>query len=347
MSSFYKQYFTKQRKYVLLTIVLWIAIPLFFLLDISTGTIKIPFKETLNALFGANTTLPTWKIIVSDTRLPQSITATAAGLGLSVSGLLMQIYFRNPLAGPSVLGVSSGASLMVLLAMLFMGSINWVKETFVLSNGIFFFAAITGSLLVLLVLLIIQRFSNNYTVLLIAGLMISYLVSSVESILLQFSNAEQIQRFIHWGMGSFSGHTLNASVNLMLLCVIFFVITLGMVKKIDLYNQGETYAKTMGVNIKRVTVALLLISAVLAALITAYCGPIAFIGMAVPHLTRLLINTDKHRIFIPAVAATGVLLALICSTLSRGLLAGISLPLNAVTSIIGAVVVLWLLFKKK
>jgi iron complex transport system permease protein len=347
MKVFSEAYQSKQKQYRLITIILWMLTPVFFILDISVGSIDIPFSKILRVITGDEITPEVWKIIIRDTRLPQAIIAVAAGMGLSLSGLLMQIYFRNPLAGPSVLGVSSGASLMVLVVMTVAGSANFIKQADFLSSSIIYIAAITGALTVLFLLLLLVRILHNYTILLIAGLMLSYLVSSVESIILQFSNAEQIQRFVNWGMGSFSGHTLHSSLYLIMFCMILFTIVLSMIKKIDLYNQGEEFAKTMGINMQQITYAMLLISGCFTALITAYCGPVAFLGMAVPHLTRLMVKTDKHIIFIPAVAATGILLALLCSTISRSMLAGITLPLNAVTSIIGASVVLWLLFRKK
>ena len=281
--------------------------------------------------------------------MPQAITALFAGAALSVSGLLMQTLFKNPLADPSMLGVSSGAGLGVSIIVLLTGIIG---EKALVSFGLWAdlsvsIAAFVGASMVLLLLLLFSFKLKNMTSLIIIGLMISYLAGSITDIMKYFSMKEDIHAFVIWGLGSFSAvgsskiwfFTISISIGL--------ILSILLIKKLNIIILGDTYAENLGLNIKKNNIAIILISGFLTAIVTAYCGPISFLGLAVPHLTRFIFRTSDHRILLPTTMLMGMSVSLLCNIVAR--IPGFegNLPINAVTAFIGAPVVIWVILRKR
>lgn len=318
-----------------------------FICNVALGSVSIPFAETLKILVGQAPKVDAWQIILFDYRVPKALTAILVGSGLAISGLLMQTLFRNPLAGPFVLGISSGASLGV--ALLLMGSAvlgGW--STLYLTNALSLtLAASAGSVLVLAVVMGLASRIRDTMALLIIGLMFGSLSSAVVSILSYSSNKEQLQRFIFWSFGNV-GNLSWYEIGV-LACTIFIGLVLSVlsIKKLNALLLGENYASSLGVDIKKSRFLIILAAGILAGSCTAFVGPIAFIGLAVPHLTRQLFNTMEHKVLLPAMALCGAILMLVCDILAQ--LPGTAqvLPINAITSLLGAPVVIWLLVRKK
>lgn len=324
-----------------------IALLFFWILNISLGSVGIPFKEIAKGLFGNDLSKETWKHILFNFRIPKSITAIITGAGLSLVGLLMQTLFRNPMAGPSVLGITSGAGLGV--AILVMGTSVISGFSFVGFNLhiSIVVAAILGSLVVLLgILLLSYRIKNTLSILII-GLMLGALTSSIVSILAYFSNAEVLQQYMFWGFGSL-GHLSTSELSILSTVVIIGMIAIvPFLKPLNSLLLGENYAQNMGVNILRLKNFLLIITGVLTGVITAFVGPIAFIGIAVPHIARLVFNTSNHKVLVPAVIFIGAILLLICDSIAQLPHSEKVVPINAITSLFGAPLVIWLLLYKK
>ena len=315
---------------------------LFFVLDLSLGAAKIPVGDILSILFGGEGAKEHWPTII-ESRLAQSTTALLAGAGLAVCGLQMQTLFRNPLAGPSVLGVSSGASLGVALVVLAAGDVL-LGDYGISGNLAIILSAVAGAALVLMgIIALAGKIKDNVTIL-IGGLMIGYTASAIVSVLMHYSEQDKIQQFVIWGFGSFSGVAYSQLKIFVLVVLVGLALNVLLVKSLNALLLGETYAGSMGMAVKRTRILIILTTGLLAGTITAFCGPIAFLGLAVPHLTRSLFNTSDHRILIPAVILTGTSLALICDLLSRY---PVNLPLNAVTSLIGAPVVIWIIIRQR
>ena len=287
-----------------------------------------------------------WKTIIQDYRIPKAITAVLVGSGLSISGLLMQTLFRNPLAGPFVLGISSGASLGVALLILGSSLIGGIGAIAFSSFGMAI-AASLGAFLVLSAVLIAANKVRNTMSILIIGLMFGSLTSAIISVLAYFSSAEQLQQFIFWGFGSLG----NLSWNELLIFTIIFLIGISLlafiIKPLNSMLLGENYAKSLGINIKQTRNLVLIITSILTGVITAFSGPIAFVGLAVPHLTKLLFNTSNHKVLLPAVTITGAILMLIADIISQLPTIEYTLPINAITSLFGAPIVIWLLVRKR
>ena len=287
-----------------------------------------------------------WKTIIQDYRIPKAITAVLVGSGLSISGLLMQTLFRNPLAGPFVLGISSGASLGVALLILGSSLIGGISAIAFSSFGMAI-AASLGAFLVLSAVLIAANKVRNTMSILIIGLMFGSLTSAIISVLAYFSSAEQLQQFIFWGFGSLG----NLSWNELLIFTIIFLIGISLlafiIKPLNSMLLGENYAKSLGINIKQTRNLVLIITSILTGAITAFSGPIAFVGLAVPHLTKLLFNTSNHKVLLPAVTITGAILMLIADIISQLPTLEYTLPINAITSLFGAPIVIWLLVRKR
>jgi iron complex transport system permease protein len=317
-----------------------------WLVNISVGSVAIPIGETFKFLLHQNLENDTWQTILEGLRFPKSLTVIVVGMGLSVSGLLMQTLFRNPMAGPSVLGISSGASLGV--AFFLMGSSWWgissagwgMQMSIVLS-------AIVGALGVLGLILILSYKIKNTLSILIIGLMLSALTSSVISVLSYFTTSQKLQQYIFWGFGNVSNLTyselafLYTSVGIGLFIVLFFL------KPLNSLLLGENLAQSMGVNIRFTQNTILIIVGVIVGILTAFVGPIAFIGLAVPHIARLIFKTSNHMILFPAVILLGSIVMLICDTLSQLPFSEQVIPINAVTSLIGAPLVILLILKQK
>ena len=306
----------------------------------------IPLKDIFNAVIGAETK-ETWSYIIWNYRIPKAITSVLVGGALAVSGLLMQTLFRNPLAGPFVLGISSGASLGA--AFLIMGSslfTGWF--TYGIINDISLaIAASLGSFAVLLVVVVVATRIKDSMALLIIGLMFGSITAALVTVLSYFTNAEQLRQYIYWSFGTV-GNLSWAQIQLLILAVLAGVIlSILSIKSLNALLLGEQYAKSMGVRIKSSRYIIIIATGILAGSVTAFAGPIAFIGLAVPHLTRQIFNTTDHRILLPAVLIYGAILLLICDTIAQLPNTAYVLPINAITSIIGAPVVIWLLMRKK
>ena len=313
------------------------------LVNVSLGSVSIPLSQTLKALIGQPLENPSWEYILYDYRFPKALTAILVGGGLALSGLLMQTLFRNPLAGPFVLGISSGASLGA--ALLLMGSALW--GSFLFSDVSLVIAASIGSFLVLLVVVLVANKVRDTMTLLIIGLMFGSITSAIVSVLAFFSDAEQLQRFIFWSYGSVGNLSWEQNALLGIAVLVGVVLTIFHIKSLNAFLLGEHYAQSLGVQLKKSRLGIIVATGLLAGSITAFAGPIAFVGLAVPHLTRQIFNTMEHKTLIPAVFLYGAILMLLCDTLAQLPTSAKVLPINAITSIIGAPVVIWLLIRKR
>lgn len=326
--------------------ILIISLIAIWFLNISLGSVSIPFKDIISSIFEGAASKDSWRTIIINYRIPKAITAVMVGAGLSVSGLLMQTLFRNPLAGPFVLGISSGASLGVALLILgssLFGGIAYIST----SNFGMAIAASLGSFLVLSAVLIAANKIRNTMSILIIGLMFGSLTSAIISVLAYFSSAEQLQQFIFWGFGSLGNLSWSELSVFGSLFFVGIVLVLLIIKPLNSMLLGENYAKSMGVNLKRTRNIILIITSILTGVITAFSGPIAFVGLAVPHLTKLIFNTSDHKILIPAVLICGAILMLIADMIAQLPLSEYTLPINAITSLFGAPIVIWLLVRKR
>ena len=315
--------------------------------NVSLGSVNIPFEETFKAVFSQSIQNETWEYIIWNYRIPKAITALLVGGGLALSGLLMQTLFQNPLAGPFVLGVSSGASLGV--ALLIMGS-SLISGLFVFDLANDYSLAIMaslGSFLVLMIVMLIAARVKDTMALLIIGLMFGSITAAVVSILSYFTKAENLQQYIYWSFGSLGNLDWQQIALLSILILIGIVLSILAIKPLNSFLLGENYAQSMGVNIKKSRYLIIIATGILAGSITAFAGPIAFIGLAVPHLTRQVFKTSDHKILIPAVLLVGAILMVLCDTVAQLPTSVNVLPINAITSIIGAPVVIWLLVKKR
>ncbi len=317
------------------------------LLNIAEGQVAIPIKEVFKSLFGGEASKDTWEYIIVNFRLPKAITAILVGIGLSVSGLLMQTLFRNPLAGPYVLGLSSGSSLGVAFVILGAGLLPAVFSQFLLSSYGVILASCLGSLLVLLLILIVSQRLRDTMSILIVGLMFSSFTGAIVSVFTYFSSAEQLQKYTFWSMGSIGNLSWQNIIILTVCVVLGLLISLTSLKPLDALLLGENYAKSMGLNIQRTRYIIILATSILAGSITAFAGPIAFVGLAVPHLSKLLFHTSNHKILFFGTVIIGAVIMLFCDTVSQMPGFDFTLPINAITSIIGAPVVIWLIVKKK
>ena len=336
-----------QKSYKTHFLILGIILILAFLMNVSLGSVAIPFNEVVSSLVGGETSKSSWEFIILDYRLPKAITAILAGGGLAVSGLLMQTLFRNPLAGPFVLGLSSGASLGVAFLILGAGIFGGAFGVLLLSSWSLVIASALGSFLVLLAVLSVSYKVKDTMTLLIIGLMFGSVTAAIVAVLSYFSNAEQLQQFVFWSFGTL-GNVSWQGVFILLLCVVIgIVLSIISVKPLNTLLLGENYAKSMGINIKKTTLFIILATSLLAGSITAFAGPIAFVGLAVPHLTRQYFTTSNHIILLPAVLISGAILMLVCDTVAQLPFTEYTLPINAITSLLGAPVVIWLLVRKR
>lgn len=320
------------------------AVLLLFLLSIFVGSVNIPASDVIDILVGKGDGPE--KFIITGSRLPMAVTAVFAGAGLAISGLLLQTAFRNPLAGPSILGITSGASLGVAFVMLLMGGAISAGPLAIGGYAAVIAGAFAGSLIVMGALLALSSLLKNDLMLLITGIMIGYLVSSAIMLLNYTATADGVQSYVMWGMSTFNGVSSDqlpmfCGVASFGMCLAFLIM-----KPLDILLLGDSYARNLGVNLKRVRNLLLLATGILTAVITAYCGPVSFIGLAVPHIARLVFPTDSHRVLMPATSLCGAAIALLCCLLCV-LPANSVIPINAVTPVIGAPVVLWVLFRRR
>jgi iron complex transport system permease protein len=318
-----------------------------FFTNISLGSIRIPFQDVFTSLTGGQASRSTWEYIIINYRLPKAITAVLVGMGLSISGLLMQTLFRNPLAGPYVLGLSSGASLGVAFVILGAGLVPPFLSGILLSSYGVVVASTLGSSTVLLVILIISRRLRDTMTILIVGLMFGSFTSAVVGVLTYFSSAEQLQKFTFWSMGSLGNLSWSSILVLTVCVVIGLLLSLFSVKPLNALLLGENYAQSMGLNFKRTRFIIIIATSILAGSITAYAGPIAFIGLAVPHIAKLLFQTSNHSILYWSTLLLGAAIMLICDAVSQMPGMDITLPINAITSLLGAPIVIWLIVRKR
>ena len=325
------------------------SIFLFFFLNLVLGSVSIPLRAVWNILWGTGNESVIWQNIIWKSRVPQALTALVAGAGLSVSGLQMQTVFRNPLAGPSVLGISSGASLGVAFVVLLSGSLGGValSKLGFMGEIALTIAAIAGSLSIMaLIVFVSQKVRGNVT-LLIIGVMIGYIANAVIGVLKFFSVEEDIRAYVIWGLGSFARVSGDQMTLFICIMVVLLPLSFLLVKTLNLLLLGDAYARNLGLNIKRARLLVITCSGVLVAIVTAYCGPIIFLGLAVPHLCRGMFRTSDHRILMPASLLAGASLALVCNLIAR--MPGFegALPVNSVTALVGAPVVMSVLFNKR
>lgn len=330
-------------------LLLGLSIIAFLILNLLLGTVKIPVEDVIDILLGNDVDNRIWTNIVMKSRLPQSLTAAMAGAGLAVSGLLMQTVFRNPLAGPSVLGISSGASLGVACVVLLSGSIGGValSKLGVIGEVTITLSAIIGSLLIMALIAFVAQKVRGNVILLIMGVMIGYIANAIIGVLKFFSAEEDIRAYVIWGLGSFSRVSGGQTTVFIVLMLILLPTTFFLIKTLNLLLLGDSYARNLGLNIKHARLFVIGCSGVLVAVVTAYCGPIVFLGLAVPHICRGLFHTSNHATILPASLLGGASLALLCNLIAR--LPGFegALPVNSVTALVGAPVVMWVLFNKR
>ena len=339
----------RRQQIILLALVLLLVIA--FVLSIAIGSVNIPIGSVWRVLLGGEAERTTWRTIIVQIRLPKALTAVLAGAALSIAGLQMQTLFRNPLADPYVLGVSSGASLGVAVAVLGAGFALGVAST-PFAAGLTTFSALgvvgaasLGAAVVLLLTLAVSRFIQNNLTLLVFGLMIGYLTSALVSLMLFFSNPERMQAYLLWTFGSFGGTTWAQLQVLLPVVLLTLLAAIASAKAMNTLLLGETYARSLGVNITRTRIWITATASVLAGAITAFCGPIGFLGIAVPHLARNLLRSADHRVLAWACVLLGAGLALLCDLATH--FGSIALPLNATTSLLGAPVVVWVILRRR
>ena len=333
--------------YKLPIIVLSILLLLCFFINLSLGSASIPIDDVFNALIGKSTSNENWQYIVQDYRLPKAITAILVGSGLGISGLLMQTLFRNPLAGPFVLGISSGASLGVALVILGAGFFGASLTALLISKWSIVIAASLGSFLVLLAVLIVSTRVRDTMAILIIGLMFGSITAAVVSVLSYFASADQLQQYMFWGFGSLGNLSWSELLIFFIIYCFGILLSLVSIKALNTLLLGENYAKSLGLNIKQSRLLIIIATSLLAGTTTAFAGPIAFIGLAIPHITRLIFNTSNHKVLLPAVFVLGAIVMLICDSIAQLPTSDYTLPINAITSLIGAPVVIWLLVRKR
>lgn len=328
----------------LITLALLLVAVLF--LNISIGSSYVPLPEVFKSLFGS-ASKPTWEQIIFNYRFPKAITAIIVGSGLGISGLLMQTLFRNPLAGPFVLGITSGASLGVALVTMGASLFGGIALGILASKWSLIVAATLGSFLVLLTVLVVSSKVRDTMAILIIGLMFASISAAAVNVLSYFSSAEELQQFFFWGFGSLGNLDWNEILVLSVIYSLGLFFTIISIKTLNTLLLGENYAKSLGIDIKKSRLIIIIATSLLAGTITAFAGPIAFIGLAIPHITRQVFNTSNHKILIPAVFLFGAIIMLICDIIAQLPGSDSTLPINAITSLFGAPIVIWLLVRKR
>ncbi|MEL6438183.1 MAG: iron ABC transporter permease [Cyanobacteria bacterium J06621_8] len=342
--------FLNKKTYKLIIIaILFSSLILVFLADLAFGSVNIPIQQVVTTLLGGEAQKTTWTTIIIKFRLPKALTATLAGAALGVSGLQTQTLFKNPLAGPFILGISSGASLGVALLVL---AVNTTGVGVLLTNlGIIgdlslAIAASLGAALVLAMVLLVSRSVPDSITLLILGLLFGYATNAIVSILLHFSENNQIQSYLQWTFGSFGGVTWRQMLILAPVILLGLIIALLLSKSLNVMLLGESQAQTLGLAVQQTRFWIITSASILAGAITAFCGPIGFVGVVVPHLCRNLFKTVDHKILIPAVAVVGAILALVADLVSQLPGSETVLPLNSITALIGVPVVMWVILHR-
>ncbi len=321
------------------------ALLVLFIVNLSIGAVEIPFIKIVGRLLGYSTGNETWDYIILNFRFPKAITAILAGIALSVSGLMMQTLFRNPLAGPDVLGLTSGSGLGVAFVVLGAAFLPATISEIATSPFATIIASCLGSFLVLIAVLLVSQKLRNTMAILIIGLMFGSLASAIVSVLTFYSSAEQLQRYAFWALGNLSNMSWEAIFILFISVAIGLGISIFSIKPLNALLLGENYAKSMGLNFKRSRLLIIIATSLLAGSITAFVGPIAFIGLAVPHIAKLIFKTSNHAVLLIATVLLGAIALLLCDCFSQLPGTDIILPINAITSILGAPIVIWLLVR--
>lgn len=335
------------KRNVCIILLLVAGIIVLFAMSLIVGSVRIPLADVCDILFDKFEGKESWKYIIMENRLPQALTAMLCGASLAVCGLMLQTAFRNPLAGPDVFGISSGAGLGVAIVMLFLG--GSVSTTLFTVSG--FLAILTsafvGAIVVTMIILFLSTMVKNGVLLLIVGLMVGYVSSSAVALLNFFASEEGVKSYMVWGMGNFGGVSMNHMLLFALLCLVGIIASIFLIKPLNIMLLGTQYAESLGINIRQMRNLLLVTVGLLTAVTTAFCGPVSFIGLAIPHISRLLFHTDNHQILLPGTVLTGAVIALFCNLICYlpGEL-GI-IPLNAVTPLIGAPVIIYVIIKRR
>ena len=319
-----------------------------FVANLVYGAVPIPLSKVFGILLGGDVGNAAWQHIVLQSRFPQAVTALFAGASLAVSGLLLQTLFKNPLAGPSILGISDGANLGVALVMLFFGNSLHLFSTYSFGGSLaMIIAAFLGACVILGIIIYFSTKVSSPVMLLIIGIMVGYLASSVISILNYYSSADRVHAYVMWGMGDFSGVSIERLPFFIICSVVGLFLAVMMVKPLNALLLGETYATNLGVKVKFVRIIILLCTGILTATVTAFCGPVSFIGLAVPHIARLLLGSSNHTMLLPVTILAGSCVALLCNALT--VLPGNDsiLPLNAITPLVGAPVIIYVIINRK
>lgn len=335
------------RRALLIYIGIAVSILLLFGLNLTTGSVQIPFTDVMDILCGRFAGKESWQYIILENRLPQALTALLCGASLSVCGLMLQTAFRNPLAGPDVFGISSGAGLGVALVMLLLGG-TVSTSLFTVSGFLAILtAAFLGAITVTALILFLSTLVRNSVLLLIVGIMVGYVSSSAVSLLNFFASEEGVKSYMVWGMGNFGGVSMSHIPLFSLLCIVGIMGALLLVKPLNILLLGPQYAESLGISTRRLRNLLLLIVGLLTAITTAFCGPISFIGLAIPHIARLIFRTDNHQVLLPGTILTGAAIALFCNFICflPGEIGVI--PLNAVTPLIGAPVIIYVIIQRR
>ncbi|MCR4852826.1 MAG: iron ABC transporter permease [Prevotella sp.] len=324
-----------------------VLILVLFAVSMVVGAVDIPLGEVVNILTGHESQKASWRYIVLESRLPQALTAVLCGASLAVCGLMLQTAFRNPLAGPSIFGINSGASLGVALVLLLLGGTVTAGDVTISGFVAVLVAAFIGAMLVMGIILLFSTVVRNNIMLLIIGIMIGYITSSAISLLNFFATDQGVQSYMMWGLGNFGGVTMKQMPLFAGITIVALMGSLMLIKPLNALLLGEQYAENLGINTQRVRNYLLLVTGVLSAITTAFCGPVAFIGLAVPHIARLLLGTDNHQRLMPATILCGSAIALMCNIIC--VLPGDAgiIPLNAVTPIMGAPVIIYVIAKQR
>ena len=325
---------------------LGLLIVILFILNLVMGSIRIPVSDVFSILLGDESEKASWRFIVLESRLPQAITAVLCGGALAVSGLMLQTAFRNPLAGPSIFGINSGAGLGVALVMLLLGGSISAGSVSISGFVAILIAAFIGAMAVMAIIFFFSSIVRNNVMLLIIGIMIGYISNSAISLLNFFATDEGVKSYMVWGMGSFGGVSMKTMPVFASVSIVGLIGTLLLIKPLNALMLGDRYAENLGIDILRTRNWLLIVTGLLTAITTAFCGPVAFIGLAVPHIARLILTTDNHRVLLPATILCGAVIALICNLIC--FLPGENgvIPLNAVTPIMGAPVIIYVIAKK-
>lgn len=324
-----------------------VAVVALFFSNLIYGSVDIPFDKVVDILFGNGAEKASWQFIILESRLPQAVTALLSGMALSVSGLMLQTAFRNPLADPSIFGISSGAGLGAALVMLLFGGSVSAGAVSLSGFAAVFLGAFLGAMAVMAVVFAFSLFVRNSVMLLIIGIMIGYIASSAISLLNFFATEEGVKSYLVWGMGSFGGVSLRQLSVFSAVTLIGLCCSLLLIKPLNIILLGKSYAENLGVNTVLVRNLLLVITGLLTAIVTSFCGPISFIGLAVPHIARMVVRTSQHGILMPVTMLVGATTALLCNIFCTLPSSGGIIPLNAVTPILGAPVVIYVIIRMK